>query len=712
MNANGPDGDETVDAGDRRDHEAELQAILDTAIDGIITIDERGVIESFNTAAKRLFGYEAREVVGQNVSMLMPPPWREQHDGYLRRYLETCEPRVIGIGREVEGLCKDGSTFPCELAVTEVTTPGRRLFTGFIRDLTSARRTQRDRLRALRRLEAQFAVTRALAVAPTMQQAVPALLEALCETLGWEVGELWCLRTDRRRLERDGVYTAPGLSASGFGADRGGQTFATGMGLPGRVWETGRAVWLEDITRAPDVSCADPAIRAGLRGALGFPVQTRTETGGVVVLFSGEARPAEDETLTLVDALGTQIGAFLERRRLEAEFRQAQKLEAVGRLAAGIAHDFKNLLMGVMGCAGLASTQLDEQSEARYYVREIATATERGIDLTRQLLAFSRRQPDEPLPVCVDDAIGASEGLVRQLVGEDVDLQIERDAPGAYVMADPGHVDQIVMNLVTNARDAMPSGGRLRVRTSLRLLDDACEDSWQWLPPGRYVQIEVSDSGCGMDPETRARAFEPFYTTKPTGEGSGLGLSTVYGIVRQLGGLAELETRLGEGTTVRILLPASDERQAGAGAGVSDEATPPRGDGETVLVVEDEGLVRMTAVHLLEDLGYRAVEAASGEEALRLADAHEGRIHVLLTDMVLPGMSGRELAQALRSRRSDVHPVFMSAYPPELLVQQRRLTPGCLALEKPFDERELAVTLRTALRRAPSPECYEGEQAE
>jgi PAS domain S-box-containing protein len=486
-------------------HEAQLEAILNTAVSAILTIDSRGTVQSMNPAAQSMFGYAASEVLGRNVSLLMPSPFRDKHDAYLEAYLRTGEKHIIGIGREVLGLRKDGSTFPCQLEVSEVHSTGERLFTGFITDLSA-------------------------------------------------------------------------------------------------------------------------------------------------------------------------------QKVLEREFLQAQKLEAVGTLANGIAHDFNNLLMGIMACSRMAAAELDSKSSVKDLFDEIAAAANRGVALTRRLLNFSRKQAVELGPTSINAVVGENQTMLRQLLGEDVALEIELAPAGAHVMADEGLIEQILINLLINARDAMPKGGEIHITT----LEPAGASE---------VVMEVRDHGCGMTPEVRARIFEPFFSTKGPERGTGLGLSTVQRIVGQLGGSIEVESQVDRGTTFRLTFPRCSPQREALPASAARGASG--GGGKSLLLVEDDRLVRATLRLFLQRKGYEVQAAERADQALEIAAG--ATFDALITDMVLPDATGSDLAAKIRSASPQVKVVFMSAHPKELLREQGRLAPDDPYLQKPFEMEQLEGLLEAAL---------------
>jgi signal transduction histidine kinase/ActR/RegA family two-component response regulator len=385
-------------------------------------------------------------------------------------------------------------------------------------------------------------------------------------------------------------------------------------------------------------------------------------------------------------------------RASQQQLLQAQKMDAVGRLAGGVAHDFNNLLTAIRGNAELLLFDIPQGDPRRDDVEEIRKAADRAAALTRQLLAFSRRQVLQPRVLDLNGVVQDMERMLRRLIGEDVEL-VTRLAPGlAQVRADPGQVEQVVMNLAVNARDAMPAGGQLIVETSDVEPDDEFRRTFPYVVPGRYVMLCVSDTGQGMDPDTRERAFEPFFTTKPAGRGTGLGLSTVYGIVKQSGGYVWIESELGQGTRIRIYLPpvAAPAPAAGPGAAAS---LPGRGEG-TVLLAEDEVTVRRLAVRVLRRGGFHVLEACDGEEALAVAREYTGPLHLLVTDMVMPRLGGRGLAARLREARPGVPVVYVSGYAEEAVQRDGVLDPGARFLPKPFTAEQLLETVHAALRDA------------
>jgi PAS domain S-box-containing protein len=392
-----------------------------------------------------------------------------------------------------------------------------------------------------------------------------------------------------------------------------------------------------------------------------------------------------------------------ERRTLEQQLRQSQKMEAIGRLAGGIAHDFNNLLMVISGYSEFLLERVGAEPNLRGPAQEISSAAERASSLTRQLLAFSRKQMLAPRIVSLNDVVAENLKMLTRMIGEDIDLVMVPGGNLWAVRADVGQIDQVIMNLAVNARDAMPSGGRLTIETSNVTLDEDYVRIHAPLPPGDYVMTAISDTGMGMDSETQSRIFEPFFTTKGV-KGTGLGLSTVYGIVKQSGGYIWVYSEANKGTTFKIYLP----RVVFAGETATQVAAPTEAPKlepgtETILLVEDEANLRYLARQFLEKMGYKVIEAADGAVAMQIAVAHEAIIHLLLTDVIMPGMNGRELAQRISEIRPNVKVLYMSGYTENVIGHNGMLDNGVRLLQKPFNLRDLKGKVREVLDATPTP---------
>ncbi|HUI57940.1 MAG TPA: PAS domain S-box protein [Bryobacteraceae bacterium] len=404
--------------------------------------------------------------------------------------------------------------------------------------------------------------------------------------------------------------------------------------------------------------------------------------------------------LGMVEDITERKRAEQEKLRLEEQLRHAQRMESLGRLAGGVAHDFNNHLTVITGYCDMLLTRLEPGDPQRAELEEIRAAGDRAAALTLQLLAFSRKQIAEPRPLNLNDVISEGGKMLRRLIGEDIEIVTRLDPAAGMVVADRGQMNQVLMNLVINARDAMPSGGRIVIEmTNVEFAPGAIE-----LPndaaPGAYVALSLSDTGVGMSPETLQHIFEPFFTTKGAGIGTGLGLSTVYGIVQQSRGWIRASSQPGQGSTFQIYLPRAESDATGT-TPISPEAEVPRGF-ETILVVEDQEKVRQLALRILKENGYQLLEAADGPAALALSESFPGRIHLLLTDVVMPGMTGRELAARVQNQRPQTRVLFISGYAADVISREGALDAGVAYLPKPFTPAQLSVKVREVLGQAKS----------
>ena len=382
------------------------------------------------------------------------------------------------------------------------------------------------------------------------------------------------------------------------------------------------------------------------------------------------------------------------RRQLEEQLRQAQKMEAVGMLAGGVAHDFNNLLTIITGYSQLVLNSLKENDSNRHSVEQIMKAGERAAALTNQLLAFSRRQVQQPKVLELNKLVSGLSTMLQRLIGEDVDLRLVLRPDLGRVSADPGQVEQVLMNLVVNARDAMPKGGTLTIETSNVRLDDSYAGRHIAAKPGPYILVAVSDTGSGMDAATKARLFEPFFTTKGTGKGTGLGLSTAFGIIRQSSGSIEVYSEPGRGTSVKVYLPRIDEPAVEEKGDL--RAATARGS-ETILLVEDDEMVRNLVRETLERQGYKVMDSADPQDARRTAEHFKGPIQLMITDVVMPKVSGRELAEQLTRKRPDMKVLYMSGYTDNAVVNSGLLHKEVAFLQKPFTPAALAQKVREVL---------------
>lgn len=430
----------------------------------------------------------------------------------------------------------------------------------------------------------------------------------------------------------------------------------------------------------------------------------------VLVAKDGGKVPIDECASPIKDSHGKTLGAILifhdmtetrradqERAALQEQLRQSQKMEAIGRLAGGIAHDFNNFLTIIKGYSQLSLLELREGDPVRVNIEDIEKATERAANLVRQLLAFSRRQVMEMKIIDLNALSRDLDKMLRRVIGEDIELITVFGDNLGKIKADSGQIEQVILNLAVNARDAMPRGGKLIIETANAQLDETYARSHIAVMPGNYVMLSVSDTGAGMSPEIKERIFEPFYTTKEKGKGTGLGLSTVYGIIKQTGGNIWVYSEPEKGTTFKIYLPRVDESLEEARTS-QPAKTLPRG-GETVLIVEDEAEVRRLTVRILKNQGYRVLEASRGEDALQVYAQYGAPVHLMVTDVILPGMSGRELAERLRSLHPKLKVLYMSGYTENTIIHNEVLEEGVNYIQKPFSLKKLVRTVRQVLNQ-------------
>jgi PAS domain S-box-containing protein len=611
-----------------------------------------------NSPTEALFGYTRDELIGQGVEMLVPERQRPQHHLHRESFHSRPKIRRMGSGLDLYGRRRDGSEFPVEISLSPVATGNGAIVLSVIRDISDRKRIEEELRRANDELERRK--TRELR---DSQNLLALIVDSSQDAI---IGK-----------NLDGIITQWNKGAEQIY----GYTAAEIIGRNVSV--------LCPPERPDEIPGILEEIRHGLR--VEYFESVRMTKDGRRLNMSISVSPIHDAEGRVVGAsvIGRNITA---QKKIEDQLRQSQKMEAIGRLAGGVAHDFNNLLGIVTACTELLRRRVD--IESLEYIDNIREAANRGASLTRQLLAFSRRQPVQTQILDLNDRLREVSKLLKPLLGDDVEIVLPSRLTPAIVESDPGQLDQIVLNLAVNSRDAMPRGGKLIIETGMYDLDEAFAREHS-MTPGRYVMLAVSDNGTGMDEATRSRMFEPFFTTKESGKGSGLGLATVYGLVKQSGGHIWVYSELSHGTTFKIYLPSA-EHKLGLGSEEQAEVLPVKREGVTLLLAEDDAIMRKLTRKMLEEHGYKVLEASDGEAALHVISRNSTRIDLILTDVVMKGMNGPELVLRLMDSHPEMKVVYMSGYTGELVAHQG-LQSGIRLLEKPFTRSALLKIIDEAL---------------
>jgi signal transduction histidine kinase/CheY-like chemotaxis protein len=552
-----------------------------------------------------------------------------------------------------------------------------------------------------RRLQFLAQVTGTVAGSATLAEQARALAEQVRAFFGADASVV-------RLLEGEELHL---LASAGFAESELSPALPVSWGISGEILEQRRPLAIPDVRVHPTTAAIAQASAPSVPflAYAGAPLLVEERVVGILGIFvSTGVRTFSGEDLHVLQIVANHIAAAIvngrlyeglqreiaERRRTEEELVQSQKMDAVGRLAGGIAHDFNNILAVINGYSELLLTRAADDDPARPSLREIRKAGERAARLTRQLLAFSRKQLVRPEVLDLGRIVRDTNQLLRRLLGEDVELDTFTEPRLGRVKADAGQIEQVLLNLAVNARDAMPRGGKIRMEVRNAAVT-AAESLPDPVPPGEYVLLEVADEGIGMDPETRSHIFEPFFTTKEIGKGTGLGLATVYGVVEQSGGHIRVESQAGQGTTFRIYLPRVRQKSRSAPrALVSPSLTP---GSEIVLLVEDEEMVRSLLCSVLQERGYTVLQATDGEEAVQLSRQHAGPIHLLLTDVVMPRLNGREVARKVTRAHPETKVLYMSGYTDDAVVRRGVSTSDTHLIHKPFTPAALARKVQQVL---------------
>jgi PAS domain S-box-containing protein len=657
--------------------EERIRHIIESTTDWIWEIDPSGLFTYASPAVERILGYRPDEIVGRkHFYDLFAPAGREPLTRAALEMISRKESLPALVNANVH---KDGHEVVLETSGVPVLDEQGALvgYRGADRDVTERHRTEAALASAAteaRRLLAEAEKSRrALLSLVEDQKRAEAERERLMLAIEQAAETIVITDADGTIQYVNPVFTR----TTGYRRDEA-------VGQNSRILRSG---------------CQDKAFYCDMwrtisSGATWAGQMVNRRKDGALYTEESTISPVRDATGRIVNYVAVKRD-ITEQLHHAAQLQQAQKMESVGRLAGGVAHDFNNLLMGIMGYAELCRDSLEPSNPLRTYLDEIMNGARRSAAITRQLLAFARKQTITPKVLDLNDSVSSMLKLLQRLIGEDIDLTWMPCAGSVTVHMDPSQVDQILANLCVNARDAISGVGKVTVETGHLTVDNARLADKVEAPPGEYVMLAVSDNGCGMDAATLDRVFEPFFTTKDVGQGTGLGLATVHGIVKQNNGFVDVTSEPGKGTTFRIYLPRCAEEVADPAADGAAEAYP--GGTETVLLVEDEQSIRVTTQAILEKLGYAVLTAESPEKALRLVTEYSGRIHLLLTDVVMPGMSGHDLAQQLLGTRPGIRCLYMSGYTASSIAHHGILDKDVAFLAKPFSRSDLARKVREVL---------------
>ena len=669
------------------------RTLFDANPDALIVASADGRILLANPSAQALLGYAVAELVGMQVDVLVPDAIRPRHAGYRAAFGHAPVPRPMGRQTDLVARKKDGTHVAVEIALSPLQDHGQPLVVAAIRDVAAYPRMKQ----ALRRAEYsdRLAQIGRLAVdARDPQIVLDAVPVAAVEALDVELAMVYLLEASALELR---VASMAGILPGEAIGDRIANRPDTSLGV---VLASGRSINVADYRLEARFQVPATYLAAGLVSGLAVPLSDRGRTIGVLAVRSRAGRRFGDDEVRFAESLGNLLATTLQRARSEESLNHAQRLESVGQLTGGIAHDFNNLLTVIQGNLQVLADipGLLDDVQARPLVDAAARAARRGAALTGKLLAFSRRQVLQPVAIEVSQVLGSLADLLRRTLDQRIGIEVEASDDALAVLVDPGQLESALLNIAINARDAMPHGGLLKFRAArcAWLPAEAAAEVGTDAAAADFVEISIADEGTGMADDVRERVFEPFFTTKDTGRGTGLGLSTVYGFVRQSRGAVLIESRLGAGTTVTLYLPRP--QHVAVAAEVPDPASMPAlSAGLGVLLVEDDAEVREVMRRFLESLACRVTEAASGEQALLAIDAG-GQFDVLLSDIALgAGLRGTEVASRAQALSPSLAVVLMSGYSAELLEADSGSPPEWELLRKPCSREELSAAMARVL---------------
>ncbi len=677
------------------DESSVFRSLFTAYPDSLLLVDQAGVIVLANPSAATLLGFAVDELRGLNVDALVPDSIRPRHASYREAYGRAPRARPMGMQMELVAKRKDGTEVMVEIALSPLQEHGLPFVVAAIRDIGAYPRVKQALQRA--RYSEHLAQLGRLAVDARDPQVLLDQVPAIAaEALQVDVATVFLLESNRIEFRvAAGVGGVPGEQVGARIPNRADSSF-------GFVLASGKPVVVADYRSEQRFSVPQTYLDAGLTSGLAVPLSDRGRTIGALAVRSRNAQRFGDDEVRFLEALANLLATSLQRAQSEEALNHAQRLESVGQLTGGIAHDFNNLLTVIQGNLQVLEElpALVDDGYGQQLVSAAARATKRGAELTSKLLAFSRRQVLQPSPVDVNTLLGSLADMLRRTLDQRIRIEVDTSAGGTKVLADPGQLESALLNIAINARDAMPDGGTLRFRSEDSVLlpvDVRADLEDPSAPDERFIAISISDSGSGMPEEVKERAFEPFFTTKEAGRGTGLGLSTVHGFVKQSKGSIAIDSAPGAGTTVTLYIPRPWDAEARPDETESvGESVPP---GLKVLMVEDDVEVRSVVRTFLDTLGCAVTTAATGEQAL-LALAPGTRFDLLLTDIALgAGMRGTQLAAEAQRRCPKLAILLMSGFSSELLDADRDSPPSWELLRKPYTRGELAQAIAKVMAR-------------
>jgi len=743
---------------------------LESAPSGIVVTNQEGTIILVNSYTEKLFGYKREELIGQKVEMLLPPRYRDKHGSHRHGYYADPSARLMGQGRDLFGLRKDGKEVPVEIGLNPIQTEQRIVVVSTIVDITERKRAEEENrnfftlsldMLCIAGFDGYFKK-----LSPSWEKTLGFTVEELCtkpflefvhpedrektiaeaqklstgiDVISFENRYLckngsykWILWNAASSLKEELIYASARDVTEKKRAEKETKKLMEQALVESELKYRELVDEVNDGYYITDKEGVMTFVNSALTKILGYKHPEELIGRNFMELLSPDMaqevkayyrnlmegkkveefsiskiiRPDGKEVYLEVKPVPTHkdskiagskgiIRDITERKQLEQQLRQSQKMEAVGRLAGGIAHDFNNLLTVIIGYSQIIHNRLPEDDPLRKDAEEVRKSAMRAASLTKQLLAFSRKQVLQPKKMNLNNVVTETEKMLGRVIGENIELVTVTSPMLGSVMADPGQIEQVIMNLVVNARDAMEEGGKLTIETTNVILDENYARLNPGAKPGHYAMLAVTDSGSGMDNETLSHLFEPFFTTKAPGKGTGLGLSTVYGIIKQSGGYISAYSEVNKGTSFKVYLPlVSGTPQAAEANKTGKIVYKPS---ETILLAEDEETVRTLAVRILSDQGYMVLETGDPLQAIQIMQNHKGKIDLVITDIIMPGMTGLGLVQRIQITHPDVKVLYISGYTDTAMLHQGVLESDTAFLQKPFTPQALLKKVREVI---------------